>query len=127
MVETSPPPIKAYVQENMSSMEAVQSEILRLHEAGVTILAGNDPPNFGISYGKDLFDELKIYSNAGMSNLEVLKTATGNPSTTFDLKSYGFIKVGMPVNMLLIDGNPIINLDDLSKIEQIWKNGKRIK
>jgi len=127
MVETSPPPVKAYAEENMSSMESVQKEILRLHKAGIKILAGNDPPNFEINYGNDLYDELKIYRDAGISNLEVLKTATGYPSAIFDLKSYGSLKVGMPANMLLIDGNPIKNLNDLSRIEHIWKNGKRIK
>lgn len=127
MVANGPPQMKGYADQNSSSMELVKRELLRLHKAGVKILAGNDPPNFGINYGDDLLAELQIYKDAGIPILEVIKTATGNPANVFDLNDFGTIKEGSAMNMLLIDGKPLEDLDDLRRIEHIWKNGKRIK
>lgn len=127
MVANGPPQMKGYAEQNISSMELVKSELLRLHQTGIKILAGNDPPNFGINYGDDFFAELQIYKDAGIPNLEVLKTATGNPANIFDLKDIGTIKERSVANMLLIDGNPLENLEYLRRIKHIWKNGKKIK
>jgi len=126
-IENGPPHIKEYAKQNMASMDMVQREIARLHEAGITILAGNDPPNFDIDYGSDLFVELGIYSKAGLSNIEVLKTVTSNPSNVFGLKDIGTIREEMPANLILIDGNPLENLEDLNNIQHIWKKGKLVK
>lgn len=127
LVANGPPRIKEYAEQNLSSMEIVKGELLRLNQAGVKILAGNDPPNFGINYGDDLIEELLIYSDAGISNIEVLKTVTGNPSEEFGLKDIGRIEVGLAANLLLIEGNPIENLSHLKEIKQIWRNGEAIK
>lgn len=126
-IEGGPPQIKEYAKQNMASMKMVQREIARLNEAGVTILAGNDPPNFDIGYGNDLFIELDIYSKGGLSNIEVLKTVTSNPSKVFELDEIGIIREGMSVNMVLIEGNPIEDLKYLTNITHIWKNGELVK
>lgn len=126
-IEGGPLHIKEYAEQNMASMKRVQREIARLNEAGVTILAGNDPPNFDIVYGKDLFIELDIYSKGGLSNIEILKTVTSNPSKVFGLDEIGIIREGMSVNMLLVEGNPIEDLKYLTNIKHIWKNGELVK
>jgi len=71
LVAEGPPPIQKYARTSLSSMEVVKKEILRIHEAGIPILAGNDPPNFGINPSDDLLEELDIYSKSGLSNIEV--------------------------------------------------------
>ena len=35
--------------------ERLLAEVKKLHQAGVPILAGTDPPNLGINYGTDLY------------------------------------------------------------------------
>ena len=51
IVNNGLPQMKAYADQNISSMVMVKNEILRIHQAGIKILAGNDPPNFGINRG----------------------------------------------------------------------------
>jgi len=66
MVNNGLPQMKAYTDQNISSMEMVKNEILRIHQARIKIIAGNDPPNFGINFGNDLFEELQLYKDAGI-------------------------------------------------------------
>jgi imidazolonepropionase-like amidohydrolase len=127
MVADGPPGMKKYADENLSDMELVGHEIMKLHNAGILLLAGNDPPNFRINQHDDLYEELKIYSEAGLSNLEVLKTATSNPSKVFDLNGIGVVEAGKRANFILLNGDPIKDLTVLKQISGIWKNGRRIR
>jgi len=103
------------------------NEIKKLHQAGIPILAGTDPPNLDIDYGNDLIKELFLLKEAGLTNIEVLKSATINPTITFNLKNTGLIKKGYLANMLLIDGDPTENIQKIKNIEMIWKAGKLLR
>jgi imidazolonepropionase-like amidohydrolase len=110
----------------LSTMPTVLKEIGRLQAAGITILAGTDPPNFGINHHDDLLEELAIYSQAGLSGEEVLRTATGNPSTIFQLDGIGTIGEGQKANFILLNANPLVNIYALKDINTIWKNGIKV-
>ncbi len=105
------------------SNEKVSMEVKRLYDAGVPILAGTDPPNANINYGTDLYKELDLLSKAGIPNLDVLKSATSNPATFFDLKKTGYIKEGYFADLILLNGDPIKDIQNISAIEKIWKEG----
>lgn len=111
----------------LSTMPIMYKEINRIHEADITILAGTDPPNYGINHHDDLLEELAIYSKAGLTNLEVLKTATGNPSAIFQLGGIGIIRTGIKANFILLNSDPLKNLSALKDINGIWKNGERVR
>ena len=103
------------------------SELLKLHDAGVPILAGTDPPNLGLDYGSSLHNELKLFVEAGLSPLEAIRTATSIPNKIFDLEDIGIVGEGRVANFNLIDGNPLENIDEISRIHSIWAGGKKIK
>ena len=125
-VSESPEQIKTYAEKNFSTMDLVKKEILKIYDAGIPILAGNDPPNFGINYGNDLLVELSIYSEAGIPNLDILKTTTGNPHDEFGIEE-GIIQIGDPANIVLINGNPLQDISMLKNIDLIWKKGQIVK
>lgn len=106
------------------SKQKLLEQIKRLHEAGIPILAGTDPPNLGINYGTDLYKEMELLSEAGLSHLEVLKTATANVATAFGLGDKGYVKPGYRADLILLDRNPLENIKNISSISQIWKGGK---
>jgi imidazolonepropionase-like amidohydrolase len=95
----------------------------KLHGLGVMIIAGTDAPNAGLNYGDDLLRELDLYKQAGMSNIEVLRTATGNAYKAFNI-DVGRLKVGSKANMVLLNSNPLENLAALKDINTIWKYKK---
>ena len=115
------------IKHTISPREENFKELSKLHGAGVPILAGAYPPNFGLDYGSSLHNELRLYVRAGLTPLEAIRTATTNPNKKFDLDDIGMIKEGRLANFNLIDGNPLKNIDDISSIHSIWAGGKKIK
>lgn len=109
------------------SEDQLKSEVKRLYDAGLVILAGTDPPNVQINYGTDLYKELKLLSEAGIPNIDVLKGATSAISEAYNLEHKSYLKEGYRANMLLVNGNPLKNIEDISNIETIWKLGKEVK
>jgi imidazolonepropionase-like amidohydrolase len=99
------------------------NEIKKLHDAGITLLAGTDPPNLGINYGTDIYKELQLLAKAGLTTQEVLKTATSNVATTFGLNNTGFIREGYIADMILVDGDMSKDITALQNISIIWKKG----
>lgn len=59
-----------------------------------------------------------------MSNVEVLKTATGNAARAFGLP-VGVLAEGEKANLVLLSGSPVADLENLRAVEGIWKNGVR--
>lgn len=112
----------AWAKEHFVTVQEETEALKRMRDEGIMIIAGTDPPNAGLNYGSDLLRELDIYSQAGLSNLEVLKTATGNAAKALNMR-VGLLKEGSEANMLLLNGNPLEDLDALRQIETIWKKG----
>jgi len=103
-------------------------ELKKVYDAGITILAGTDPPNNEINYGTDLHNEMLYFAEAGMPNIDVLKSATSNPATAFDvLADSGYIKVGRDADMILLDGSPIEDMENIKSIATVWKMGIEVK
>ncbi|MCJ7466713.1 MAG: amidohydrolase family protein [Maribacter sp.] len=116
------PDFALYAKENYLTFEEIKESIKQVHNAGIFILAGTDNGNFDLNWGDDLIDELIIYSQSGMNNIEVLKTATGNPAKAWGIP-VGFLQVGRQANMILLNANPLENLENLRDINTVWKNG----
>jgi imidazolonepropionase-like amidohydrolase len=121
--EGMPPFMTEWIEEHVFSADQCAEYIKKIHENGIPILAGTDAQSGILNFGSDFFLELEMYKRAGLSNLEILKTATGNTANAFDLP-VGLITEGSRPNMLLLSGNPIEDLNHLQGIEKIWKNGK---
>jgi len=105
----------------------LKSEVKRLYDAGIKIIAGTDPPNRSINYGTDLHKELILFSEAGIPNIDVLKSATSFTADAFGLENKGKLIKGYAADMILINGNPIDTIEDISNIEIVWKHGKRVE
>lgn len=100
------------------------SIVRKLHEAGVNIVCGTDA-GIGVTLpGFAIHRELKFYKEAGLSNYEVLKTATVNASKTHSvLNTLGSIEIGKVANLLLVDENPLLELSTLEKPKYVFING----
>jgi len=111
----------------LSPMPTVLREIRRVHDAGIPIVAGTDAPNYGVNYTDDLIEELAIYARAGLSNADVVRSATGTPARIFQLDGIGRIVEGAPANMILLNADPLANVSALRDVTGIWKNGTRVR
>ena len=124
-MDGAPPEIKEWVGNNLMNASERAEVIKGMHENGVLIVAGTDAQEGQMDFADDYFLELELYKLAGMTNLEILRTATGNAAKAFGLP-IGELKVGGPANFVILTDSPLEDLDNLKKIDQVWKNGMKI-
>lgn len=92
-----------------------------------TIIAGTDAPIPGTTYGASLHEELALYVNLGMTEQRALAAATSVPARVFGLKDRGQIKPGMRADLVLIQGDPTMDIRATRSIVAIWKRGVRVE
>ncbi|MBT1446258.1 PD40 domain-containing protein [Shewanella sp. JM162201] len=69
--------------------------------------------------------EMWMFAQGGMSNMEVLKTATINPAKTFAMDhQLGSIKAGKLADLIIIDGDPLADIRVTDKVTHTMVNGK---
>ncbi|GKT94465.1 amidohydrolase [Colletotrichum tofieldiae] len=100
-----------------------------LYEAGVTICAGttaNLMPDIKIPFGESLHRELELLVEAGMSRLDVLRSATCVAAKAFRLLDRGIVQSGLRADLLLVKGNPLEDITATRKVERVWIRGEEI-
>lgn len=96
--------------------------VRRLHAGGVTILAGDDAASLG-AHGVTLHGELALLTQAGLTPAEALRAATRAPADAFHLTDRGRIAPGARADLVLVDGNPLVDITTTRAIVQVFKNG----
>ena len=120
--------MNVYPQGNFDD---VLSTVFALHNAGVEILAGTDvtrpDPKFGgLAHGASLHHELQLLVRAGLTPIEALQAATSTPARRFGLIDRGRIEPEARADLLLINGDPTMNISDTLSIREIWHRGVRL-
>jgi len=98
----------------------------RLHAAGVTLLAGSDA-QASVVHGPALHRELALLVKAGLPTAEVLRAATYNPARFLadaEDPEYGEVAEGKLADLLLVAGDPLEDIESLSKIEAVILGGE---
>jgi len=109
-------------------LEDAYANIRALCDAGVDILAGSDvsepiPILGGLAHGASLHHELQLLVAAGLKPIEALRAATSTPARRFGLTDRGRIVPGTFADLLLVDGDPLINIADTLSIRAVWHRG----
>jgi len=96
----------------------------KLFDGGVHIVAGTDSLNPMIVPGLSLHDELSSIVEAGLTPYQALRTATANPAAYVPgFADVGVLAPGRVANAILIDANPLQNVDALRSPDAVMING----
>ena len=96
-----------------------------LNRRHALLLAGTDTPNPLLVPGFSLHDELRNLREAGLTNFEVLQTATVNPARFLGvLADSGTVEVGKRADLVLVDANPLQGLEVLRAPAGVMAEGK---
>ncbi|KFI07371.1 CIA30 family protein [Massilia sp. BSC265] len=119
-------PLKArYGTKERGAMLAAPKRVTAaLVKAGVPVLAGTDAGNPGTQYGISMHRELAALVEAGLSPVQALAAATSAPAKAFRLGQRGRIAKGYKADLLLVEGNPALDIKATRRIAEVWKDGE---
>jgi imidazolonepropionase-like amidohydrolase len=99
--------------------------VRRLRAAGVIMLAGSDTQS-GVFPGPGLHRELQHLVAAGMTPAEAIRAATLDAARFLageDDPDFGMVAPGKRADLLLVEGDPTTDLQVLSRIRTVIKDG----
>ncbi len=101
-----------------------QKVVKRMSGEGVKLLAGTDAACEGGLPGYSLHGELKEFVAAGLSPLDALKSATLEPARYLGRRDEGEVAPGFRANLLLLDSDPLSNIENTQRIHAVVLDGK---
>jgi hypothetical protein len=105
--------------------EWMMNMVGKIHKAGIGIMAGTDTPIGFLTPGLSLHEELNVLVASGLSPLEALQTATINPAKYFNMENeLGTIKENNWADLLILDANPLDDINNTKSINGVIKQGK---
>jgi imidazolonepropionase-like amidohydrolase len=105
----------------------MQAFVYELYKAGVPLLIGTDLTTFGIIPGYSLHEEMKLWQDAGIPPVDVLRSATLTPARFFNMESdLGSIEPGKMASMVLVRGNPLEDISHACDIAEVFLRGEPV-
>lgn len=118
----------AYIAWTKVRYAIALQQIPKQQALGVQLLAGTDLTVPYIYPGSSVHDEIRLMASAGLTNLQALQAATTHPVQFFGLqKSLGSVEAGKRAEFVLLDGNPLADLDNLDHIQAVITHGRVLR
>ncbi|SEP15039.1 amidohydrolase family protein [Amycolatopsis saalfeldensis] len=112
-------------------IDGLLASVAGLHRAGIEVLAGTDAnaqPGVpgAVPHGESLHHELELLARAGLSPVEVLRSATVLPARAFGLTDRGAVERGLRADLVLVDGDPTTDITATREIRAVWCAGHQV-
>lgn len=96
-----------------------------MYKGKVNLLLGSDAPQVMNVPGFSIHHEMKTWSEAGIPNWAILQAGTSSVARFFDAQSYsGSIASGKYANLILLDKNPVKDIQNIDSISGVMATGK---
>lgn len=116
--------LAAFNEEVVNELKLLDEKykiIKQLHAAGVPMILSPDASSKYMIAGFSVLGEMQLLQNANLSNYEILKMATVNFSNFFN-ENYGTLEVGKDADFILLDTNPLEDLNTLNNVQGVYYN-----
>jgi imidazolonepropionase-like amidohydrolase len=118
------PVIHAITSNLVNERENWRSNLDLLRKYGAKIIVGTDSGTPGLGHGTAIYHEIDELLKYGLTNYEVLRAATYLSSSTYmDKPSFGFLNEGFEADMLLLNNNPLQEINAVKYPSLIFTNG----
>ena len=120
------PDEQADLDEGMRLQEIRFDHVARMVSAGVRLAAGSDAAWSYLPMG--LFQhEIQAHTEAGLSPLDAIVSATGDAAKSCWVHdTLGALQPGKLADLLVVHGDPSQDIDALSNVLDVFKNGARV-
>jgi imidazolonepropionase-like amidohydrolase len=139
----TPPDLYSYVRDSVmhpdklpyfrqgtdpARMTPQLANIKRMHDAGVRLLIGTDSGT-PINYHTDSTrQQMELMVRAGIEPMKVLKMATTDAADYLNMSdSLGTIEAGKFADLIVVDGNPLVDMQALQYVTAVVKEGVQYK
>ena len=101
-----------------------RANLKRVYDARVPVVMGTDTGFFGIIMGVSSQIELALMVEAGLTPDAALATATINAARMIGRdKEQGSIEPGKSADLLILDGDPLMDINNVRRIHRVIKGG----
>lgn len=122
-LEKMPRPSATDLEEVGAMFAELRSVVAAMHAAGVELLVGTDAAGPRIP-GFTVQEELALLVEAGLSPMQALTAATLRPAQLLGQASLGRVAIGQAADVVLLDGNPLENIRNTTRIRGVVLNGR---
>ena len=102
--------------------------LVKAKKAGIEIIFGTDAGSPVVPHDA-IVPEMKFMIDLGVveDNLDAIQSATYRAAKVNKMDDHiGSLEIGKEADLIIVDGKPDKNIDDLSKIKQVYINGNRL-
>jgi len=100
----------------------IQKTVKNLLASGARVTAGTDSPF--IPYAMSLHSELQCWVDGGITPFETLRSATLWSAEAVGVsKDLGTLEKGKLADLVIVDGDPLVKIEDAWNVKQVMKNG----
>jgi imidazolonepropionase-like amidohydrolase len=98
--------------------------LITMWNARITVVMGTDAGNIGTVHGPSVFREMALMQQAGLTPLQVLRTATVGGAATMGRSDLGTIAPGKLADLVLLDADPSADVANLSHASLVIRDGR---
>lgn len=108
----------------LENFEAIQKGVFDIVQAGGKVAAGTDSPF--IPYGTSLHVEIQLFVDGGLTPYQALQSATIRAAEAIGVaKDLGSIEEGKIADFVIVEGDPLQNIEDAWNVVSTFKGGTR--
>jgi imidazolonepropionase-like amidohydrolase len=114
-------------QQYKKALEVASRNLKKLSDSGVKIAMGTDtgPPARFQGYFEHM--ELDLMAKAGMTTLQILKSATGDAADCMKMSGkIGALKPGAWADLIVLERNPLDDIKNMRTIQSVWIAGNQV-
>lgn len=95
------------------------------YNAGGKIALGTDSNGYVTEFDRGFpITEVKLMKEAGMSNMDIILAGTRNAAECCDRDDIGTLEAGKIADLLVVEGNPLDDIEDLNNTYMVIHNGQ---
>ena len=117
------------VQNIKKALQQANKNLKTLADAGIPIGMGTDtssPNDLGRWPGYFEHVEMEMMVQAGLTPMQVIKSATGDAARIMRLNDLGTIAPGKAADLLVLNANPLTNIRNTREIDSVWIAGRKL-
>jgi imidazolonepropionase-like amidohydrolase len=96
-----------------------------VRDAGIPIAMGTDAGNIGTLHGPSVFREMELMAQAGLTPLEVLRSATVGGAIAMGMqRDIGEVEPGRAADLVILDADPLADVRNLERVDRVIRAGR---